>query len=199
MRYWNAPGSHTPMTRMVSQSLLATRASQSIASRIAAADRNEHTVRLAALEVVERLKGDHRVLGFGGLGPRLQPLAVEIAEDLAQLIHDLKNANPVARISVKLVAEAGVGTIAAGVAKAHAEHILIAGDTGGTGASPLTSIMIPPMASAAAASARVIASTRPEYRPCINSPTSPGFERLRTIELVVGEAFNPESLPIPDP
>jgi hypothetical protein len=61
-------------------------------------------------------------------------------EDLAQLIHDLKNANPSARISVKLVAEVGVGTIAAGVAKAHAEHILISGDAGGTGASPLTSI-----------------------------------------------------------
>jgi glutamate synthase (NADPH/NADH) large chain len=61
-------------------------------------------------------------------------------EDLAQLIHDLKNSNPSARISVKLVAEVGVGTIAAGVAKAHADHILISGDTGGTGASPLTSI-----------------------------------------------------------
>ena len=61
-------------------------------------------------------------------------------EDLAQLIYDLKNANPLARVSVKLVAEVGVGTIAAGVAKAHADHILIAGDTGGTGASPLTSI-----------------------------------------------------------
>ena len=61
-------------------------------------------------------------------------------EDLAQLIHDLKNANPSARISVKLVSEVGVGTVAAGVAKAHADHILIAGDTGGTGASPLTSI-----------------------------------------------------------
>ncbi len=61
-------------------------------------------------------------------------------EDLAQLIHDLKNANPSARISVKLVSEVGVGTIAAGVSKAHADHIVIAGDTGGTGASPLTSI-----------------------------------------------------------
>jgi glutamate synthase (NADPH/NADH) large chain len=61
-------------------------------------------------------------------------------EDLAQLIYDLKNANPAARISVKLVSEIGVGTIAAGVAKAHAELILISGDTGGTGASPLTSI-----------------------------------------------------------
>jgi glutamate synthase (NADPH/NADH) large chain len=61
-------------------------------------------------------------------------------EDLAQLIHDLKNSNPSARISVKLVSEVGVGTIAAGVAKAHAEHILISGDSGGTGASPLTSI-----------------------------------------------------------
>ncbi|MEX0792644.1 MAG: glutamate synthase large subunit, partial [Pirellulaceae bacterium] len=61
-------------------------------------------------------------------------------EDLSQLIHDLKNANPSARISVKLVSEVGVGTIAAGVAKAKADHILIAGDNGGTGASPLTSI-----------------------------------------------------------
>ncbi len=61
-------------------------------------------------------------------------------EDLAQLIHDLKNANPRARISVKLVAEVGVGTIAAGVAKAHADLVLISGYDGGTGASPLTSI-----------------------------------------------------------
>ena len=61
-------------------------------------------------------------------------------EDLAQLIHDLKNSNPAARVSVKLVAEIGVGTVAAGVAKAHADHILIAGHDGGTGASPLTSI-----------------------------------------------------------
>ncbi|HEX9297322.1 MAG TPA: glutamate synthase large subunit [Polyangiaceae bacterium] len=61
-------------------------------------------------------------------------------EDLAQLIFDLKNINPRARISVKLVAEAGVGTVAAGVVKAHADVVLISGDTGGTGASPLTSI-----------------------------------------------------------
>ncbi len=61
-------------------------------------------------------------------------------EDLKQLIHDLKNANPSARISVKLVSEVGVGTVAAGVAKGFADHILISGDTGGTGASPLTSI-----------------------------------------------------------
>ncbi|HET6439995.1 MAG TPA: glutamate synthase large subunit [Anaeromyxobacter sp.] len=61
-------------------------------------------------------------------------------EDLAQLIHDLKNANRRARISVKLVAEVGVGTIAAGVAKAHADVVLISGYDGGTGASPLTSI-----------------------------------------------------------
>ncbi len=61
-------------------------------------------------------------------------------EDLAQLISDLKNANPRARISVKLVAEVGVGTVAAGVSKAHADHVLIAGHDGGTGASPLTSI-----------------------------------------------------------
>ncbi|WP_373515442.1 glutamate synthase large subunit [Persicitalea sp.] len=61
-------------------------------------------------------------------------------EDLAQLIFDLKNANRQARISVKLVSEAGVGTVATGVAKAHADHILIAGYDGGTGASPLSSI-----------------------------------------------------------
>ncbi|HEB99140.1 MAG TPA: glutamate synthase large subunit, partial [Thiotrichales bacterium] len=61
-------------------------------------------------------------------------------EDLAQLIHDLKNVNPKARISVKLVSEVGVGTVAAGVSKAHADHVTIAGYDGGTGASPLTSI-----------------------------------------------------------
>ena len=62
-------------------------------------------------------------------------------EDLKQLITDLKNVNPYARISVKLVSEVGVGTIAAGVAKAHADHVLISGNAGGTGASPLTSVM----------------------------------------------------------
>jgi glutamate synthase (ferredoxin) len=61
-------------------------------------------------------------------------------EDLAQLIYDLKNSNPKARIHVKLVSEVGVGTIAAGVAKAHADVVLISGDSGGTGASPLSSI-----------------------------------------------------------
>jgi glutamate synthase (NADPH/NADH) large chain len=61
-------------------------------------------------------------------------------EDLAQLIHDLKNANPKASISVKLVSETGVGTVAAGVAKAKSDHIVIAGHDGGTGASPLSSI-----------------------------------------------------------
>jgi len=61
-------------------------------------------------------------------------------EDIAQLIHDLKNSNPEARISVKLGAEVGVGTVAAGVTKARADHLVICGDTGGTGASPLTSI-----------------------------------------------------------
>jgi len=62
-------------------------------------------------------------------------------EDLAQLIHDLKNVNPNASISVKLVAEVGVGTVAAGVVKAHADHVVIAGHDGGTGASPLSSVM----------------------------------------------------------
>jgi glutamate synthase (NADPH/NADH) large chain len=61
-------------------------------------------------------------------------------EDLAQLIHDLKNANPSARIHVKLVAQVGVGTVAAGVSKAHADVVLISGHDGGTGASPLTSL-----------------------------------------------------------
>ncbi len=61
-------------------------------------------------------------------------------EDLAQLIHDLKQVNPRARVCVKLVAEAGIGTVAAGVAKAHADIILISGHEGGTGASPLSSI-----------------------------------------------------------
>ncbi len=62
-------------------------------------------------------------------------------EDLKQLILDLKNVNPQARISVKLVSEVGVGTIAAGVTKAYADHVLISGSEGGTGASPLTSVM----------------------------------------------------------
>src|SRR5437773_1334007 len=61
-------------------------------------------------------------------------------EDLAQLIHDLKNANPQAAVSVKLVSEVGVGTVAAGVSKARADHVTIAGFEGGTGASPLTSL-----------------------------------------------------------
>ena len=61
-------------------------------------------------------------------------------EDLAQLIHDLKNSNPRARVHVKLVAEVGVGTVAAGVSKAHADVVLISGHDGGTGASPLTSL-----------------------------------------------------------
>jgi glutamate synthase (NADPH/NADH) large chain len=61
-------------------------------------------------------------------------------EDLAQLIHDLKNVQPKSRISVKLVSEVGVGTVAAGVSKAHADHVTIAGYDGGTGASPLTSV-----------------------------------------------------------
>ena len=61
-------------------------------------------------------------------------------EDLSQLIHDLKNANPEARVAVKLVDEVGVGTVASGVSKGHADVVLISGYEGGTGASPLTSI-----------------------------------------------------------
>ncbi|MBI1923959.1 glutamate synthase large subunit, partial [Candidatus Poribacteria bacterium] len=82
----------------------------------------------------------HTMPGVGLISPPPHHDIYSI-EDLAQLIHDLKNANPSARISVKLVAEVGVGTIAAGVAKGHADHILISGHEGGTGASPWTSIM----------------------------------------------------------
>src|SRR3989442_5370504 len=64
-------------------------------------------------------------------------------EDLAQLIHDLKQVNPRARVGVKLVAEAGVGRVAAGVAKAYADYVLVSGHNGGTGASPLSSIKHP--------------------------------------------------------
>ncbi len=81
----------------------------------------------------------HSTPGVGLISPPPPPDIYSI-EDLAQLIHDLKNSNPAARISVKLVSEVGVGTIAAGVSKAHADHILISGHDGGTGASPLTSI-----------------------------------------------------------
>ncbi|MGH3322169.1 MAG: glutamate synthase-related protein, partial [Streptosporangiaceae bacterium] len=77
-----------------------------------------------------------------GVGLILPPPHHDIysIEDLAQLIHDLKNANPRARVHVKLVSEVGVGTVAAGVAKAHADVVLISGHDGGTGASPLSSI-----------------------------------------------------------
>jgi glutamate synthase domain-containing protein 2/glutamate synthase domain-containing protein 1/glutamate synthase domain-containing protein 3 len=88
-------------------------------------------------EVIARLR--HSVPGVGLISPPPHHDIYSI-EDLAQLIYDLKNVNPAARISVKLVAEVGVGTVAAGVAKAHADVILISGDSGGTGASPLTSI-----------------------------------------------------------
>jgi glutamate synthase domain-containing protein 2/glutamate synthase domain-containing protein 1/glutamate synthase domain-containing protein 3 len=81
----------------------------------------------------------HSIPGVGLISPPPHHDIYSI-EDLAQLIHDLKNVNPVSRISVKLVAEVGVGTVAAGVAKAHADVILISGYEGGTGASPLSSI-----------------------------------------------------------
>ncbi len=88
-------------------------------------------------EVIARLR--HSIPGVGLISPPPHHDIYSI-EDLAQLIYDLKNVNPQARISVKLVAEVGVGTVAAGVAKAHADVVLISGDTGGTGASPLSSI-----------------------------------------------------------
>ncbi len=81
----------------------------------------------------------HSVPGVGLISPPPHHDIYSI-EDLAQLIHDLKNVNPNARISVKLVSEVGVGTIAAGVSKAHADHVTISGHDGGTGASPLSSI-----------------------------------------------------------
>ncbi|MEE9447159.1 MAG: glutamate synthase large subunit [Arenicellales bacterium] len=81
----------------------------------------------------------HSTQGVGLISPPPHHDIYSI-EDLAQLIHDLKNVNPVARISVKLVSEVGVGTVAAGVSKAHADHVTISGYDGGTGASPLTSI-----------------------------------------------------------
>src|SRR6201995_3157762 len=77
----------------------------------------------------------HSIPGVGLISPPPHHDIYSI-EDLAQLIYDLKNANTKARISVKLVAEVGVGTVAAGVAKAHADVILISGHDGGTGASP---------------------------------------------------------------
>jgi glutamate synthase (NADPH/NADH) large chain len=84
-------------------------------------------------------KTRHSTPGVGLISPPPHHDIYSI-EDLAQLISDLKNANPAARVSVKLVAEVGVGTIAAGVAKAHSDVILISGHDGGTGAAPLTSI-----------------------------------------------------------
>jgi glutamate synthase (NADPH/NADH) large chain len=88
-------------------------------------------------EVIARVR--HSIPGVGLISPPPHHDIYSI-EDLAQLIYDLKNANPRARISVKLVAEVGVGTVAAGVAKAHADVILISGYDGGTGASPISSI-----------------------------------------------------------
>jgi glutamate synthase (NADPH/NADH) large chain len=87
--------------------------------------------------VIARVR--HSTEGVGLISPPPHHDIYSI-EDLAQLIHDLKNVNPKARISVKLVSEVGVGTVAAGVSKAHADHVTISGYDGGTGASPMTSI-----------------------------------------------------------
>ena len=81
----------------------------------------------------------HATAGVGLISPPPHHDIYSI-EDLKQLIHDLRNANPAADVSVKLVAEPGVGTVAAGVAKAHADRVIIAGYDGGTGAAPLTSL-----------------------------------------------------------
>src|SRR6202789_3368037 len=88
-------------------------------------------------DVIARVR--HSIPGVGLISPPPHHDIYSI-EDIAQLIFDLKNANPLARVSVKLVAEVGVGTVAAGVAKAHSDVILISGYDGGTGASPLTSL-----------------------------------------------------------
>ena len=88
-------------------------------------------------EIIARLR--HAVPGISLISPPPHHDIYSI-EDLAQLIYDLKQANPRARVGVKLVAEAGVGTIAAGVCKAYADYVLISGHDGGTGASPLSSI-----------------------------------------------------------
>ncbi len=88
-------------------------------------------------EVIARIR--HSTPGVGLISPPPHHDIYSI-EDLAQLIFDLKNVNPRARVAVKLVAEVGVGTVAAGVSKAHADVVLISGDNGGTGASPLSSI-----------------------------------------------------------
>ena len=81
----------------------------------------------------------HSTAGVGLISPPPHHDIYSI-EDLAQLIHDLKNSNPLARVHVKLVAEVGVGTVAAGVAKAHSDVVLISGYDGGTGASPISSL-----------------------------------------------------------
>ena len=88
-------------------------------------------------EIIARVR--HSIPGVALISPPPHHDIYSI-EDIAQLIHDLKNVNPRARISVKLVAEVGVGTVAAGVAKAHSDVILISGYDGGTGASPISSI-----------------------------------------------------------
>ena len=88
-------------------------------------------------DLIARLR--HAVVGIPLISPPPHHDIYSI-EDLAQLIHDLKQVNPDARVGVKLVAEAGVGTVAAGVAKAYADYVLISGHNGGTGASPLSSI-----------------------------------------------------------
>jgi len=92
-------------------------------------------------KVDERIaKVRHSTPGVGLISPPPHHDIYSI-EDLAQLIHDLKNVNSGARISVKLVSEVGVGTVAAGVSKAHADHVTISGHDGGTGASPITSVL----------------------------------------------------------
>ena len=115
-------------------------------------------------------KTRHSTPGVGLISPPPHHDIYSI-EDLAQLISDLKNANPAARVSVKLVSEIGVGTIAAGVAKAHADVVLISGHDGGTGASPLTS------ASSTRAGRGSSAWPRPNRRCCATGCASAWWSR----------------------
>src|SRR4030088_1234292 len=109
-------------------------------------------------------------------------------EDLAQLIHDLKTINPRARIGVKLVSEAGVGTIAAGVAKAKADYILVSGHDGGTGASPLSSIKNAgaPWELGLAETQRVLVTNRLRERESLRTDRGPRTGRDIVIAALLG-------------
>ncbi|MEO8450511.1 MAG: glutamate synthase large subunit [Gemmatimonadota bacterium] len=139
-------------------------------------------------DLIARLR--HSVPGVSLISPPPHHDIYSI-EDLAQLIHDLKTVNPRARVGVKLVAEAGVGTVAAGVAKAYADYVLIAGHNGGTGASPLTSIKHAgsPWELGLAETQRVLVRNRLRHR--IEVRVDGGFKTGR--DVVVGAMLGAES------